>query len=235
MCGLCTKYKRLPLSQPPLVPSERFQPGAPAIPPSAALGRGPDSLGGRSQRGGGPGLLPPPRVMQLWGGLFQVPPPGSLRAGIRFHPSLRIGRACSRQLICCCLSMQAISRVRGDQPCNTRSYTRFPSPASAVRTGGGARWRGAGVGRGGAGASAMASRSAWRRPRNYTLRAALAGLTQLTHFCCWGLGRDLHNELSAHRKPGVRAHPIKQKTLNPNLPPKGRSNRPTLVRESRCT
>lgn len=22
------------------------------------------------------------------------------------------------------------------------------------------------------------------RPRNYTLRAALAGLTQMTHFCC---------------------------------------------------
>lgn len=120
------KVQKTPSSHPP-VPSERFQSGAPAIPLSAALGCKPGSLGGQSQRGCEPGLLPPQRVMQPWGGLCQAPPPSSLQAGIGFHPSFQI----PADLL---LSLHAgyFQDQRGISPATPGPTPVFSSPTSPV-------------------------------------------------------------------------------------------------------
>lgn len=81
-----------------------------------------------------------------------------------------------------------ISPTSPGSPVHTRSYTCLPLSYLSYKQ----QRQGKEAGPdGGEGMLGEKERERWPwhhaldgRPRNYTLRAALAGLTQMTHFCC---------------------------------------------------
>lgn len=187
MCGLCTKYKRLPLLT-PLRLQRGFSLGLRLSHCQLPLTAGQiASQGGASEVGAKPSSttagyatvmrpLPGPASQQL-GSRDRLSPltpdPTGVQRAADLLPSLHAGYFQDR---------------RGPgSPVHTRSYTRLPRSYFYKQ-------QRQGKEAGPDGGEGMLGEKEWERwpwhqapdgrPRNDTLRAALAGPTQMTHFCC---------------------------------------------------
>lgn len=193
MCGLCTKYKRLPLPIPVCL-QRGLNLGLPISHCQLPLAASQIASAGGASEVGSQAFSDHSQLCNCDEASPRFHLPAEWKQRSAFTPHSRAHRHAANSRFAAVSQCRFSPGLEGISPASPGSLVHppcprpvFPSPISK-RQGkkAGARWRGEDIGWEVTGAWVMASRSRWeaKRPRNDTLRAALTGPTQMTHFCC---------------------------------------------------